>query len=143
MQAMADQINDALSFGTAGTAVPVVENLQITPLLNINPTPPSIDIYPADPFQEKLTFGTVENEMRFSVRARVTTADHEAGQTLLLQLMDPAAVTSLARALASDRKLGSTVSSLTVDGPSGFGIYQDAGGEGSLMGAVWTVRVFP
>jgi hypothetical protein len=139
MEAMANQITAALS----GTADPLIEQLQVTPLLNINPTPPSIDIYPADPFQEGLAFGTVNNELRFSVRARVTTADHEAGQTLLLNMMDPAAATSLASAIASDRKLGNTVQSLSVEGPSGFGIYQDAGGEGSLLGAVWTVRVFP
>jgi hypothetical protein len=142
MQALADQIDDSLSVGTAGTAVPVIENLQITPLLNINPTPPSIDIYPADPFQEGLAYGLV-NEMRFLVRVRVTTADHEAGQTLLLTMMDPTATTSLGKAIASDRTLSNKVSSLSVEGPSGFGIYRDASGEGSLLGAVWTVRLFP
>lgn len=139
MEALATQITGALS----GTADPLIELLQVTPLLNNNPTPPSIDIYPADDFQSAIAYGVSNNDLRLFVRARVTTADHEAGQTLLLRLMDPAATTSLARAIASDRSLNGKVSSLTVEGVSGFNSYADAGGEGSLMGASWTVRVIP
>ena len=135
MQALADQIETALES--------LVDELQVTPLLNIDPTPPSIDIYPADPFQEGIAYGKGNNDLRLAVRARVTTADHEAGQTLLLTLMDPTASTSLGKAIADDRTLGGAVSSLTVEGPTGFGIYADAGGAGSLLGAVWTVRVLP
>jgi len=143
MQALADQINNSLSVGTAGTAVPVIDDLQITPLLNIDPTPPSVDVYPADPFQEGIAFGNANNDLRLSVRARVTTADHDAGQSLLLSMMDPTAATSLAKAIGADRQLGTACSSLTVEGPTGFGVYTDAGGQGSLLGAVWTVRVIP
>lgn len=139
MQALADQIETAL----CGTADPLIEQLQVTPLLNIDPTPPSIDVYPADPFQEGIAFGNANNDLRLSVRARVTTADHEAGQSLLLSMMDPTAATSVARAIGADRQLGTACSSLSVEGPTGFGVYMDAGGQGSLLGAVWTVRVIP
>lgn len=139
MQALADQLQDTLS----GTADPLIENLQVTGLLNINPTPPSIDVYPADPSQEGLAFGQANNELSFTVRARVTTADHEAGQTLLLTMMDPSSTTSVTRALKSDKSLGSKVQTLAVAGPSGFGIYNDRNGEGSYLGCTWTVRVFP
>lgn len=143
MQAMADQLNEELSIGTAGTASPLINDLQITGLMNINPTPPSIDVYPADPFQEGLTFGKANNELSLTVRARVMTDDHDAGQKLLLSMMDPQATTSVARAITSDRTLGSKVQGLGVAGPSGFGIYLDAGGEGNYLGCTWTVRVMP
>lgn len=142
-QAMANQILEELSIGTAGTAVPRIADLQVDHLMNIDPTPPAIDIYPADPHQDALTFGKSNNEMSFTVRARVSTADHQGGQSLLLTMMDPSALTSVTKAITSDRTLGGKVSGLGVSGPSGFGLYLDAGGQGSLMGAVWTVRTMP
>lgn len=138
-QALATQIEAEVQ----GTASPRIEDLQVTHLMNIDPTPPSIDIYPADPHQDALTFGKANNEMSFTVRARVTTADHPAGQSLLLTLMDPSALTSVAKAITSDRTLSGKVSGLGVSGPTGFGLYQDAGGQGSLMGCTWTVRAMP
>jgi len=139
MQALADQIQLTLS----GTADPLIENLQVTGILNIDPTPPSIDVYPADPSQESLTFGRANNELSFTVRARVTTVDHEAGQRLLLSMMDPSATTSLTRAVKANKTLTGKVSALSVAGPSGFGVYNDRQGEGSYLGCTWTVRVFP
>jgi hypothetical protein len=138
-QALADQIGNVL----CGTASPLIPELQTTGLMNINPTPPSIDVYPADPSQDALTFGRQNNEFSFTVRARVTTADHDAGQLLLLSMMDPSSTTSVARAIKSDKTLGSKVSSLAVAGPSGFGIFNDRNGEGSYLGCTWTVRVMP
>ncbi len=139
MQALADQISTTL----CGTASPLIPELQVTGLFNIEPTPPSVDVYPADPAQEALTFGRQNNEFSFIVRARVSTADHDAGQLLLLSMMDPASSTSVARALKSNKTLTSKVSALSVDGPSGYGIFNDRNGEGSYLGCTWTVRVMP
>lgn len=139
MQAMADQIEDTL----CGTASPLIPELQVSGMFNVDPTPPSIDVYPGDPSQVALTFGRQNNEFSFTIRARVTTADHEAGQTLLLSMMDPASSTSVARALKANKTLTGKVSSLAVDGPSGYGIYNDRAGEGSYLGCTWTVRVLP
>ena len=133
MDALAAQIEDELGS--------LIENLQVDGRLIPSPTPPSIDIYPGDPFQELLTFG-LHNELFFTVRARVHTSDNEAGQELLLSMMDPSAATSVAQAIHSDRTLGSTVSQATItEGPSAFGVFTDAGGEGSLLGCTWRVRV--
>jgi len=133
MDAMAAQLEDEIG--------PLIENLQVQGRLIPSPTPPSIDIYPGDPFQDLLTFGA-QNELFFTVRARVHTADNEAGQELLLSMMDPESATSVAQAIRSDRKLGNTVSQATVvEGPSAFGVFTDAGGEGSLLGCTWRVRV--
>lgn len=135
MDALAAQVEEAL-----GTAVP---GIQVEGRLVFNPTPPCIDVYPADPFQEQAAFGLTSREATFTVRARVSTADQEAGQELLLDLMDVRGTASLLAAIEGDRTLGGTVDHLTVDGPSGFIVYQDASGPsaGSLLGAEWRTRV--
>lgn len=134
MDALADQLVTEL----AGT----VDGLVVYSRLEPNPTPPALDVYPADPFIEQTGFGT-SVQMNFLVRARVTTADHYAGQELLLELMDPGSGQSVAAAIGSDPTLGGTVDYAAVSGdsPSGFGEYRDAGGEGSLLGCQWTVNV--
>ncbi len=45
--ALADQIATVLADDT----------IQVAPMLVWSPTPPAIDIYPADPFQEQLAMG--------------------------------------------------------------------------------------
>lgn len=139
MDALAGQIDDY--FG--GTA-PVIPYLQVEPRLVHAPTPPVVDVYPSDPFQESFTYGKGNNEFFFNVRARVSTAEHEGGQDLLLSLMDPTAATSMLQAILSDRTLAGAVERVaTVEGPTAFGIYRDSGGEGNLLGCSWRVRVIP
>jgi len=142
MDALAAQIDNEI--GARGTADALIENLQVDGRLIMNPTPPSIDVYPADPFQEGIAFGKGNNDMNFTVRARVSTADHEAGQDLLLQMMDPESDQSVAQAILADRTLGGQVERVNIaEGPSAYGIFPDPGGDGSLLGCTWTVRVFP
>ncbi len=145
MLALADQIALSLTGGTAspGTATPAVEDLAVNPMLVWNPTPPAIDIYPADPFQEAIGFGNGNNSMAFTVRARVNTPDNEGAQELLLSLMDPVAVTSVAAAVNADKTLGGTVDTLLVEGPSDYGAFFDPGGRGALLGTTWKVTVTP
>ena len=118
-----------------------VPDLQLYPYLNINPTPPSIDIYPGDPFQQGLGFGP-DRSLFFTVRARVSTADQEGGQQLLLELLEPDA--GVEDALVADQTLGGVVSSLAVvaDGVSGIRQYiTDTPTGGSLLGCEWRVQV--
>jgi hypothetical protein len=134
MDALAEQIQTGLD--------PAVETLQVTPRMTFNPTPPSIDIYPSDPFQERLAFGLGEVEVFFDVRARVSTAEHEGGQDLLLSLMDPAALTSVAAAISADRTLGGAVQDAQAESPSNFGAYVDPGPNSTaLLGCTWRTRV--
>ena len=144
MDALATQIDNEI--GSRGTADALIENLQVESRLVFNPTPPVVDIYPADPFQDALAFGKGNNELFLTVRARVTTADHEAGQDLLLQMMDPEADTSMAQAILADRDLGGTVERLNISaGPTSFGVFPAAPGTTgeNLLGCTWTVRVIP
>jgi hypothetical protein len=77
------------------------------------------------------------------VRARVTTADNEAGQGLLYLMRRPTGGASVSAALEADRTLGGKVDTLKVEGPSGFSQFPAQDREGNLMGCTWTVTVYP
>lgn len=137
MDALASQIKTQLD--------PHISNLQVDGRMMFNPTPPAIDIYPGDPFQDAIAFGKGNNEIFLTVRARAHTADHEAGQDLLLAMMDPEADESVAQAILSDRTVGGQIERLNIaEGPSGYGVFPDPSNtEGTLLGCLWRVRVIP
>lgn len=121
----------------------VIPGLQVTPFLNWNPTPPSLDVYPADLFQAGLGFGA-DQDTFWVVRARTTTADHEAGQRALLRLLDRSNGASVENALTADQTLGGVVQSTSIadEGVSGYRVYlEDPQGNGSLIGCEWRVEV--
>lgn len=143
------QIEDALAAQLTehliGTADPAIENLQIDNRMIFNPTPPSIDIYPAEEFQEKTGMGRGNVELRFVVRVRVGMADHEGGQDLLLDMMERTGAASVTAAIESDDTLGGTVEDASIlSGPSGFSTFPIAGSATEFhVGSTWTVRVLP
>lgn len=118
-----------------------VTDLTVYPKRQFNPNPPCIDVYPGDPFQEQVAYGYRNRELFFIVRARVSTADNEAGQAVLLGLLDADSPTSVLRALASDRTLQGWVDDSAVDAVSGYGLHQDVGEAPSLLGATWRLKV--
>lgn len=137
VEALADQITDQVAAQDLGG-----EALQVWPYLVLNPTPPTVDIYPADPFSEQTGFDTTDaRDVWFTVRVRVTPADVDAAQQLLLQLMDPRADTSMLAAIVADRTLGGRVSSLQPTGPTGIIVYSPLQNEGYLVGCEWRTRV--
>jgi hypothetical protein len=120
-----------------------IPDLQVYPFLNYNPTPPSIDIYPADLFQTGSGFRD-DSDVFFTVRARTTTADHEAGQKALLRMLDRHAPESVEEALTLDQTLGGRVHSTGIaeDGVSGYREYlEDPQANGRLIGCEWRVHV--
>ncbi len=130
--ALADQISTVLAD----------PSVQVEPMLVWNPTPPCIDIYPSDPFQEQESFGKGNTVIYLDVRGRVNTPDHDGAQELLLSLMDPTAATSVQQAVLSDDTLGGVVEACTVSaGPSNYGIFPDPSGQGAFLGCTWQVRV--
>ncbi len=134
--AIKTQLDNAIGEGTAA-------GVQVIARRSFNPTPPSIDMYPADPFRETTLagFGNISGGYLFTVRARVTTADYEAGQDVLLDLMDDESAHCVADILLDDQTLGGTVSSIDVEGPTGFSLYADPSGEGALLGVEWHLTV--
>lgn len=136
--ALADQLRAAL--------VPVFDELQVEPRLVWRPTPPTLDVYPGagDQAQTAIAFGDAENELLFTVRARVGTPDHDAAQDLLDELVDPVGDGSVELAIAADPTLGGACSQAVVTaGPSGYGVFPMPDGSGDLLGCTWTVTVTP
>ena len=116
-----------------------IEGLQIVPFLNFNPTPPSLDVYPGDPFQIGASFTAGDNQLFFTVRARASTSDQQAGQELLMRMLDTADPAAVEVALA---EIGLVVPSEAA-GVSGFREYlEDAAANGRLLGCEWRVTTF-
>lgn len=135
MDAIAGQLQDELTAS--------YPTLQVAPLMNFAPTPPSIDVYPADPFQEPAAYGTRNRHGFFIVRARVVPTDYDNGQTILVRLMDYDGAGSVLQALAGDWSFGGACQDATCETQTGPAIYPDPFGQGgeSLLGAEWRLRV--
>jgi hypothetical protein len=112
--------------------------LQVYGYFNQNPTPPSIDIYPGEPFQDGAGFGVDDKRVFWTVRARASLADQEAGTRLLLRLLDTEDPASVEAALAA-----SDTAVIGADGSvSGFRTYADSGDNTDLLGTEWRVEMF-
>jgi|SRR5215471_6359136 len=113
-----------------------IDGLQVYAYMNPNPTPPSLDVYPGDPFQTFAAFGG-SFQIFFTVRARVSTADSEAGQKLLLRLLDTGDTASVERVLSANDFV------VVPEGVSGFReYYEDAATNGRLLGCEWRVSAY-
>ena len=109
-----------------------IPELQVYGYRNPNPTPPSIDVYPAGTFQEGSGFGEAEKRVFYVIRARAAMNDPEAGQRILLRLLDPDDPASVEAAAATvDAVVGAeqTVTGFT-DEPDG------------MISATWEVGMF-
>ena len=97
---LADLLDELAATMLAVVGPQVTETeVQVVGRRNFNPTPPSIDIYPGDPFRDVLSAGFNEpgGELLLTVRARVSTVDNIGGQELLLRLMDDEDAIGVAR----------------------------------------------
>jgi hypothetical protein len=135
MDAMAEQISAAMESAD--------EVIQVEPRMVFNPTPPAIDIYPAAELRDPATAGfeDLDGGYIFTVRARVSTADHEAGQDTLLRFCDDEDELCVPLALLDDPTLGGYATSLHILGTSGYTLYPDSGGNGALLGCQFRVLV--
>lgn len=128
VSAMASQIRDAVH----ADEFPV----QVEAGYLVNPTPPAIDVFAADPFRDDdgAGMGDESGVYLFTVRARVS-GDVDAQQQLLWDLMDSASDLSVAQALTEDPTLNGFADDLEVDGFSGMQSF------GDHVGVTWDVRV--
>jgi hypothetical protein len=110
-----------------------VAGLQITAGMNPTPTPPSIDVYPAD--VSGLPVSQNGWEEMVTVRARMTTPDDRAAQEVLFSMMDVSGPTSVIELLTVDPTFGGVVGGSAVDERSGFQPY-----PGDYFGCEWRVR---
>lgn len=138
------EIQDAIA-NAIRTALSTTEfkYAQVEPRMVIAPSELCIDVYPGTPFYNEIAFGHGAFEVRFTVRARLTTADSEGAQNVLLDLLDPRSAYSVVATLSSNQALAGNADSITFegDGTTGFQIYEDAGGQGSYLGCQWSLLV--
>lgn len=114
-----------------------IPDLQVYGFWNDDPTPPCLDVYPAVPFQDGAGFGAGNNRAYFTVRARVGMADSEAGQRLLLRMLDPDDAASVEVALAEAEAV------VAPEGVSGYTQYaDDATATERMLGCEWRVSRF-
>lgn len=135
LDAMADQIRSVLDDVTD-------VQVQVEPRMVISPTPPAVDMWPGDVSRDRESAAFDDDGgWFFTIRARVSTADQDAGQDLLLALMDDVNPLSVGSALMDDQTLNGTATSVDVTNQTGYVLVPDAGGEGALLGCLWTVLV--
>ncbi len=117
--------------------------VQVEPRLVLNPSPPCIDIYPGDPPRDDDTAGfrDIAGALILTVRARVDTADHVAGQDLLIAFMDDEDELNVALPLLNNYTLNGLANGVAVEPPTGFGLYPDVSGQQSWLGCQWRVMI--
>jgi hypothetical protein len=131
----------------SGNPVPAANDLTVFPYMWFNPTPPAIDIWPADPSAEDAAFGPSSTKF-WTVRARVAAVDEEGNQDILLALLEDGGPTSLRAALSSDVTLDGLVEGLDVEqNPTGYQVFRTLAGadfshQGQLLGFELRVRTF-
>jgi hypothetical protein len=134
------QILDEMADIVRGTLDDVTDvDVQVEPRIVLSPTPPTIDMFPTDPSNDQLLAGFADDvggEL-ITVRARVNTADSDAGQDLLLALMDDEDPLSLIAALNDDPTLNGTASDCAFRGRSGYVIVPDPGGDAAYLGCLF------
>jgi hypothetical protein len=134
--AMADQIRTALE-GVTDVAV------QVEPKRLFNPSPPTVDIYFGATLRDgdSAAFDDISGGYFFTVRARVPTADTDAGRSLLDAFADDTDDLSLAGALLDDPTLNGNATSIDVRDFSGETVYVE--GQSELLGFQFTVLAIP
>jgi hypothetical protein len=118
-------------------------DVQVEPRMVLDPSPPCIDMYPGDPSTDPETaaFGDIAGGEFVTVRARVSTADHEAGQDLLLAFMDDGTdPLSIGSAISDDPTLNGRAQ-VDYQGRGGYALFPVPAGDGALLGCLWTVRL--
>lgn len=136
----------AAAVGTVDLSdLPGGNDLSVNPFMWIVPSPPAVDIYPADPSGDDSSFGPAESLQFWTVRARVSLVDEEGNQAILLALREPDGPTSLRRAILNDEDLRDLVEGLDVEWPTGYQPYRalvDPAHNTTLLGCEWRVRMF-
>jgi hypothetical protein len=138
---IADALAEQLESELGGTANPVIANLQVENRRHPNPTPPCIDVWAGSPWTEVIGYGNTR-QYWFNVRARVGSVDNEAGQDLLLAMMDNQTAESVEAAIRSTRTYaGAQLGDIEA---LEYGPMSDIDGQGETFhGCTWRVALIP
>ena len=134
LNAMADRIGTTVDGVASHNGNPL--EIQVVAGWVVNPSPPTVDMYPGPVARESETAGFVDIDggYIFTVRTRVAVTDNFAMQDLLLRFMDDTDELSLAAALDGEPTLGGAASSLICRNPTGYREYRNPDGSPWLIG---------
>lgn len=130
-----------ISGGLAAAPVAV----QVQRGMVLNPTPPTIDVYVTDPAREfsAAGFGDIAGGYQITVRARVLTADNDAGQDLLISFMDDVDELCIPLFVLDEPTLNQKATSLRLVSVSGHRAYETPDAAGAHLGCQWDFLVIP
>lgn len=139
---MADQIRDVLDAH--------VFDFQVEPIMVLNPTPPCVDVYLADPGRELTETSSFAGDDAdatggewVNVRVRVSPNDFDSSQEILFELADPESEFSVVQALYDDPTLGGLAADLNLEDRSGFRPFPTLDGGSQHMGILFRFLVIP
>ena len=134
-----DEIVDVLDNGLSGSN----PTIQVERGFVLNPSPPVIDVHVTDPARDINVggFGDI-GAYQITVRARVLTADNDAGQDLLISFMDDTDDLCIPLFLLDEPTLNGKAASLDLVAVSGHRAYERADG-GADLGCQWDFVVTP
>ncbi len=140
MDAMADQLRDLINIPSNTIGLEFASRAFVL-------VPPCVDMYIGNP--TGLEAGLAGNYdiyggVPITIRVRVPTADIEAGEEIILGLMDDLDPLSIVAALDSDRTLGGVIDTCYwAEGFPWIGLtdFQDPSGDGFYVGSTMTVVI--
>lgn len=140
LRGILDEMTSAVDDALAGLDVTV----QVDRGMVLNPSPPTIDIYVTDPARDFQSsgFGDVAGAYAITVRARVTTADNDAGQDLLISFMDDTDDLCIPLIVMTDPTLNGAAAGMDLAFVSGHRAFETPDG-GAHLGAQWDFLVTP
>lgn len=115
-------------------------DVQVSPYMLANPTPPAVTIYPSDVSYD-LSMHRGFDLWTFTVQAFVGDTADIGAQVNLDQFIAPSGARSVKTLLESDKTLGGACSDLQVTSCTGYRIYLREGGP-PVLGAEWHVTVY-
>jgi hypothetical protein len=139
-----DEIADKIADAFAGSDIDV----QVDSRMVLMPTPPTVDIYPADPFRSEDEAGFAEGSedeggLLFNVRARVSPSDHESQQEVLLAFMDDEDDLCIHAAVLADPTLNGHAMSIGWQNQTGYVLFPAPDGSVAHIGCLWRFLVVP
>lgn len=140
LRGILDEMTDTLRDGLASADVAI----QVERGMVLNPSPPVVDIYVTDPARDFQSsgFGDIAGAYAITARARVTTADNDAGQDLLISFMDDTDDLCIPLILLTDPTLNGAAAGMDLVFVSGHRAFETPDG-GAHLGAQWDFLVTP
>lgn len=126
-------MTDVAALRTALAAnLEAIDGVQVSPYALSDPTPPGIQILPAD-VDYDLAFGRGADLWRFTVQPFVNFSSDVGSQIFLDELLNPTGPRSVKTAIESDRTLGGIADNVWAKRVSGYRLLDRPGGTQLIM----------